>query len=998
MLGRQWEARLRLWNEALESRYVRPVSELQMEYFTTFDRIPFEDARNGSYSKMPAGLRWGEKYEYGWFRTSVALPDEVKDKRVVLSLSVSREMLVFVNGMEAGSIDKQHKLITLTRNAVPGTVYEIYAEAYAGHGATIEDVGPVSPEEITVPENPGIQVTVGRNIIGVFEEDIFQTHMDYLCLYELMKSLPETSLRRMKITEGLKQFTYIADFELPYEDMLRSVTEARKILKPLLECKNGSTAPEFTVFGQSHIDLAWLWPEEETKRKSARTYSNQLALMDEYPEFRFLLCAPTVLEYAKELYPNLYEKIKAAVDEGKFYPEGAMWVECDTHIPSGESLIRQFVKGRLWYKNEMNSDSVMAWMPDTFGFSGNLPQIMRKCGIKYFATQKLLRQDPECEPFPYNIFMWEGIDGTRVLSHLFKKNNSQLTPAHLIERWEKDRIQEENIDSMLFPFGFGDGGGGCTRTMLEQARRCKDLEGAPRCTMESPVKFFERCEAKAVDNVYAGEIYLAWHRGTLTSQAETKKGIRKAEIALHNLEFLMAKVLIEADFNIDKLPDEYRECRNKLEQIRNDVLFCQFHDIAPGTSIERVHREAEARLKNAENEAITLMKTLSGAVYPEGKVMSYNMTGLPKNCKGKVIPAYSSHEVKDEAISGKQQVIWEECDGGYKVTNNVFTCVINENGEITSFKRNGSNKEYVYGAWNRFLMFRDVNTCYDAWEIGSMYENVPVELDEKAELGIESSDDGVTVVVRKMLHDSPLIQRIFIGTDSERIDFMTEIDRNERHKMIKVSFDSEVFANEAYHDIQFGYVKRPTHRSRQADRDRYEVSQQKYTCVTDGAYGVAVLNDCKYGVNVKQADIRLTLTRAALAPDMHADRGKHRFTYSVYAFEGDMAKSKLLEEAYDLNNPVSELPGKDGGSLFSTDTGSCVIESVFPTDDDKAVVLRVYEAMGRETECSLKLTGKISCAEETDMMIMHGQKLDINEGSISLKFNPFEIKTIVVRQ
>lgn len=1004
MLGRQWETRLALWNDRLQKRYVKPFAKLQTEYFTTFDRLSFKEACSRAFTETPEGLKWGRKYEYGWFRTSFTVPSELSGKRIVISLAVSREMLVFVNGEEAGSIDKQHTLITLSRCAEEGTTYEIVAEAYAGHGATIEDVGPVAPEEITVPDDPGLQVTVGKSFVGIFEEDIFQASMDYLCLLELGRSLPETSLRRMKILEGLKQFTYIADFELPYEKMVESIVRAREVLKPLLECKNGSTAPEFTIFGQSHIDLAWLWPEEETKRKSARTYSNQLALMEEYPEFRFLMCSPTVLEYAKELYPGLYDKIKKAVSDGKFYPEGGMWVECDTHIPSGESLIRQFVKGRHWFKEEMGADSVLAWMPDTFGFSGNLPQIMKKCGLKYFTTQKLLRQDPECEPFPYNIFMWEGIDGTQILSHIYKKNNSQFTPAHLIERWEKDRIQEENIDSMLFPFGFGDGGGGCTRTMLEQARRCEDLEGAPRCKVESPVRFFERIEKKPVPETYVGELYLAWHRGTLTSQAETKKGIRKAETALHNLEFLMAKVLSENCFSLSgSVSEKYGECKNELERLWDDLLFCQFHDIAPGTGIERVAKEAVEKLEKVISDAKQLTKELAGAAYGDSTVI-YNMTGLSKNCHGVSLPAYSAVDVP---LSGTKAPEVSESAEGFKVKNAHFTCVIDKKGRVTSFKRNGSEKEYVCGAWNRFLMFKDVTTCYDAWEIGAMYENVPVELDDDTNVTAKISGDECVIHVERQLHNSKLLQDIVIGEYSERIDFRTHLDWNERHKLLKVSFDSDVFANEAYHDIQFGYVKRPTHRSTQFDKDRYEVSNQKFSAISDGGHGVAVLNDCKYGVNVKKSDIRLTLMKAPLAPDMHADLGEHDFTYSVYAFDGNITESALEKEAYDLNNPAEILPGKSAESLFKTDKNNIIIESVFPSEDDKSIVLRVYEAMGMETEAKLSIGFACNEAHETDMMLSQEQKLEMlqrekdaltnPECMVKLHFTPFEIKTLIIK-
>ena len=401
-IGSQWNDRLKIWAEQFPKYYYRKAAALPVSYFTTMEHIPIEQAVQGHYVPAPVGMQWGRKWEYGWFRAQLVIPDDLAGKRVVFTLNTAEEMLVWVNGREAGAIDRKHRFITLSRAAKAGDPYEIYAECYAGHGIRNEGAGPVGWGEESVPEPPTYQVTVGQSHFGVWNEALFQVAMDYLTLYSLVQKLPEKSLRAMKIIEGLKKFTYIADFELPEPEMTASVLEAGKLLKPLLECRNGSTAPEYTVFGQSHLDLAWLWPVEETMRKAARTYTNQLALMEEYDDYHFLLCEPPILEWLEELYPDVYRSVLEKVKEGKFYPEGALWVESDTDIPSGESLIRQFVRGKRWFRTELGVDSRMAWMPDTFGFSAVLPQIMKKCQIPYFATQKRIRQSSECQPFPWH--------------------------------------------------------------------------------------------------------------------------------------------------------------------------------------------------------------------------------------------------------------------------------------------------------------------------------------------------------------------------------------------------------------------------------------------------------------------------------------------------------------------------------------------------------------------------------------------------------------------
>ncbi len=980
-IGRQWTDRLNIWAQQLPKHYFVPMGQLSMSYFTTMERLRFDQAVQGSYTPAPDGTKWGKKWEYGWFRTSLTVPEKAQGQRLVFTLNTAEEMLVWVNGTEAGAIDKKHRYITLSRCANAGDTYEIYAECYAGHGVRNEGAGPVAWGESSVPEPPAQQVTTKASVFGIWNETVFQAAMDYLTLFSLVQKLPPKSLRAMKIIEGLKQFTYIADFELPEPEMTASVAKAAQVLQPLLACKNGSTAPDYTVFGQSHLDMAWLWPVEETMRKTARTYTNQLALMDEYENYQFLLCEPPILEYLKDLYPDVYRRVRDKISSGAFIPEGALWIESDTNIPSGESLIRQFVRGQRWFRQELGVQSKLAWMPDTFGFSAALPQIMKKCQVPYFATQKLVRQDPECQPFPYNVFWWEGLDGSRVLSHTFKKNNANFQSGDLITRWEEDRVQQENIDGLLFPFGFGDGGGGPTREMVEMATRCRDLEGAPRCRMESPVKYFERLDR--VENVFRGELYLAWHRGTLTSQAKTKQYIRKAETALKQTEALLSRQLLEKK----PLPDNWQQ---RLEYLWKKLLFNQFHDIAPGTSIARVHLQAEAELIDVLAGCKKLKDEILGRF--TGDKWAYNTLSWPVSYRGATIPAQGCAQLPASPTPDRATVT--QMDGIWVLKNRHLCCIVDEKGQLLSVKRPGCDTEYLAAPGNRLLMFKDVNTCYDAWELGSMYENMPVELDEAAEISVEQHPQNAVLKVKKQLLGSALEQSIVLTPEDAYLRFDTKIDWQERHKLLKVSFPVSAYAREAIHEIQFGYLRRPTHRSYQTDKDRYEVCNHRYTALTDGAHGAAVLNDGKYGVNVVENDIRLTLLKAAMMPDQNADRGLQRMTYAFYPFDGAFADSDVPHQAAQLNEPpMTAYCGQDLAPIFLSDRKNIMVDTIKPADTvPNALLVRVYEAMGKQTGCGFTAHKNIQAVTETDMLEENPQTVDLSH----VHFGPFEIKTFIL--
>ncbi|MCD6289876.1 MAG: alpha-mannosidase, partial [Anaerolineae bacterium] len=952
----EWTHRIEAWKEELPKHVYRPLGTVEMAGFTTLEQLSPQEALQRDFQPMPPGTKWGAKWEYGWFKGGLVLPEEAEGKRIALRVDVGGEGLVFVNGVAVGSRDRWHTEVTLTTSGVPGTRYDILVESYAGHGPRVSHAGPTPPDRETVPEPGPTQVTVGQTTFGIWEEEVYQLMIDVETLYRLRNSLDPESLRVAEIDQGLKDFTLIVDFELPREEMMATIREARERLRPLLECVNGSTMPIMFACGHAHLDVAWLWPLAETERKEARTLANQLALFQEYPDYKYVQSQPHLYQMVKRRYPDLYERLKQAVAAGNIIPEGGMWVEADTNIPSGESLIRQFLHGKRFFREEFGVESELLWMPDVFGYSAALPQIMRGCGIKYFASAKIFWNYNGGEPFPYNTFIWEGIDGSEVLAHLYKNYNSHTVPDLVIQHW-KDRVQKDGISTRLMPFGWGDGGGGPDRNHLEFIRRERDLEGVPRVRLTSPIEFFKDQEKRGIpDARYVGELYFQAHRGTYTSQARIKRGNRKSELALREAEMwgVAARVLAGYAFPTQEIEDAWRS-----------VLLNQFHDILPGSSIHRVYEEAEAahrsvietaeRVANAaasqitrEAQAMAIFNSLSwgrkalvtlpdgsrGAVGPSGEALPVQAVG-DKVVVEVQVPScgWTTLQLVDEGAEGL-------VEGGVTATdrvleNDLLRVEFNDRGEIVSILDKEAERELAAGVCNQFRMYKDVPSRFDAWDIDSMYERTPVELDEPASIEVVTAGPLVaTLRITRRLHQSQMTQEVTLRRDSRRVDFHTVIDWQERHKLLKVAFPVDFHADEAIHEIQFGHIRRPTHRSRPFDADRFEVVNHKWTALAEENRGFAVLNDCKYGVNVSGNSINLTLLKSALAPDMTADRGRQEFTYAFYAWNGSFAESGIVREAYELNVPVRTAPGAAGEqSLFSVDAPNVIVETVKPAGD-----------------------------------------------------------------
>ncbi len=1011
-LTKEWLNRINHWDNALWQICYEPLATLELSGFITRRQLTPEQALRHRFHLMPIGTAWGAPWEYGWFKCEFSLPENAAGRRIVMYMNPAAkqpedgECLVWANGSIVGSYGWAKREITLTQNAIPGASYTILLEAYAGHGpfgthdVPVMGGGPVFYGHQEIPVSPKTQVVVGESSYGIWREQAYQLALDFATLFELRNRLDPTSLRVSEIDQGLKDVTLIIDLELPEPEMLATINQARDRLRPLLDCVNGSTAPTFYAFGHAHIDVAWLWPLAETTRKIARTVINQLSLMEEYPEYRFLQSQPQLYILLKEHYPELYERFKRALLDGKVIADGAMWVEADTNITGGESLIRQIIFAKQFFRQEFSKDMEVMWLPDVFGYTGSLPQILLNCGCTSFATQKITWIYHGGDPFPYNTFMWEGIDGSAIPAHIFSDYNSHTRPGSLLDRWES-RQQKDGINSMLLAFGWGDGGGGPTRDHLEFLFRARDLEGLPKVKLASPAEFFTDIRRQGLPKErYVGELYFQAHRGTYTSQAKTKLLNRRSEYALREAEFWgsIAHRRNGHTFSPADLLISWRK-----------LLVNQFHDILPGSSIHRVYEEANSALAQIITDAGKIAHSAMASITTskaDDSLTIFNslcwprteLLYLPQGTIQVSVPAcgWTTIDLKapKKARSPKTHAVKAT---ETSLENDYLFAQFNDRGELISVLDKSTGIDMMSGAGNRFCLYKDIPSRFDAWDIDSMTETLLMHTDEPVQLEVvEHSHEIAKIKLTRMIHNSSLTQWISLRSYKHRIDFETIIDWQESHKLLKVAFPVNIHANEALHEIQFGHVRRPNHRSRQFDADRYEVSNHKWSALVEEIRGVAILNDCKYGINVLGNSMNLTLLKSPLAPDPIADKGLQTFTYAIYYWNGSFGDSDLVREAYELNIPIAVIPGSAGeASIISIDAANIILETLKLAEDGSSdLILRLYEAKRTRTHCTLSTVLPVVKAWQCDMLERYQADLPFQDGKIKLDFRPFEIKTL----
>ena len=456
----EWRDRIAHWLRVLRQLCYRQLGGVELTFCTTTEHLSPEQALAREFRVIRPGDSWGRKWEYAWLRGAVTLPQCAANERIVLHLDTGADSLVWVDGVVRGGCDWAHPSISLSNSGLPGARYEILLESYAGAEPVLVTAGPVPHGTNHLPDPiEGKRRTLGKSTFGIWYEDVFQLLMDATVLWELREQLDPASLRVDEIDRGLADMTFLADFELPRFEMLNGIRAARHRLAPLLASQNSATAPVLHAFGHAHIDVAWLWPVAETERKVARTAANQLELLSTYGEYVFLQSQAQLYVMLGSRYPDLYDRMREKVASGQWNVEGSAWVEPDTNITGGESLIRQFIHGKRFFREEFECNTRIFWEPDVFGYSAALPQIMRGCGIPYFATQKIMWGYNDGDPFPYNEFLWQGIDGSQVLAHIFHGYGYETSPRHLVAAWAS-RAQKSGTSGLMLPFGHGDGGGG----------------------------------------------------------------------------------------------------------------------------------------------------------------------------------------------------------------------------------------------------------------------------------------------------------------------------------------------------------------------------------------------------------------------------------------------------------------------------------------------------------------------------------------------------------
>lgn len=987
-------------------------------------RSPMEAHQKLQWRDAVPGMQWGKAWGSAWFMGTAVLPEACEGREVFVGAKIGgAERLLFVNGIAAGLLDSYEAGDPLPHHAAKracafgraGQKLDIAIEAYAGH--------PQNPRE----DDGRHKQTFTKVQLLLRRDDVKDFYLDLRTLLNMMGYLDPNSLRYNRIMVGFEEVYKILPqipAEVTEQQWRPAVNRAREILRPLLEAKNGDTTPFIGLTGHSHLDTAWLWPLDETIRKAARTFSTALSMIEQYPEYRFLQSAPCHADWMRIYYPEIFERIRKAVREGRWEPNGGMWVEPDCNIPCGEAMIRQFLFGQAFTRKYFGYTADVFWQPDVFGYSAAIPQIMRGCGVRFFMTTKLSWNDTN--RFPYDTFHWQGIDGTRVIAH-FHNIHCWPEPRALQDQWWT--VQHKDVqDRRYVPYGFGDGGGGPQEEMVEISRRVVDLEGCPRARHISASEYMNDLERDLAERlpVWSGELYLEKHRGTLTSIHGVKRGNRKAELALRDAEWALSLARI---FGRD-YPAQ------KLEALWKVLLTNQFHDILPGSSIAPVNDRAIREFGEVKSSADALrdeaIRSLGGAASDKvvlANSLSWARDGeivLPQMPSGKepvaqgvvTQPVEDVEGVRKLAVCGLAipalgmlSVPLGECKNAApspfrtdaRTVETPFALVrFDDRARIVSFVDKSAGRELVRdgGAFNVFWCGEDIPGDSDNWDIDADY--------------VLKQHDSARLVSREIIADGPVQLRIrsrfevgdrstitqdtVFHSTTPRVDFETVVDWRETHRLLKAGFDTTIFAETARHEIQFGHLQRPTHQNLSTDRARFEVSNHKWTDLSEAHYGVAILNDCKYGISVLGGDMRLTLLKSGTAPDHRGDNGVHRFDYALLPHQGPFSVDGVVRPAYEFNVPVAAIPGCSVPemSLASVDAPNVIVETVKWSQDGSALVLRLYEAEGARTSCNVSLGVKAVGAAESNMLEEQPTELPLAGGVLELDFRPFEIKTVRV--
>ena len=985
------------------------------------------------YQPFAVGQSWGPAWSTTWFRFSGTVPVEWKGRTVAARVQLTQgggegftaEGLVWQEGIPTRAINVNRAEVPVAGQAQGGEEVAFIVEGAANPGAHTRpavdgDADADKPRHV-----------MEKAELACYDAEAYDLHEDLAVLHGAMMELPEGTPRRGQLLRAGNDAMNLMD---PMD--ASTYGRAREALREVLGKKNGDTTHEITAVGHAHIDTAWLWPLRETIRKCARTFSTQLAYMKEDPEYVFCCSQAQQYVWMKEYYPHIYEEIREAVKRGQWEPVGSMWIEVDCNIPSGESIVRQILHGKNFFLDEFGVETKDCWLPDVFGYSASMPQVLQKAGVDSFMTQKISWN--QFNRFPHHTFLWQGIDGTQVFTHFPPADtyNGRFTPKELAFS-VKNFKDHDRANCSLYVYGFGDGGGGPTREMLAVAARVKDFEGLPKVQLGKVSDFFAKAKADAMDlPAWVGELYFELHRGTYTTQARNKKGNRKCEFLLREAEFFdvvagrsgyaVKKGVVEDHrAPYDVIARHTKKAAGYLDRAWKLLLLNQFHDIIPGSSIGRVYQDsvsdyaaifqlAHAVLDPARQAVLERIDT-GNAKRP---VIAFNPIGfarkevvsLPDGSPIYVEAPANGYAVVDAAEqlpvrSFAHPVEIIDRTRLLAIDNGMLRLIIDrQTGNVRSIRDHRREREVLASGTegNVFQLHQDLPLNWDAWDVDAFYmERHEVIGGLTALEVVEQSDLRATVRVERKFGASSIIQHIRMCAGSARIDFDTEVEWQEEHKFLKVAFPVNVHSPRATYEIQYGHTERPTHFNTSWDVARFEVCAQKWADLSEGDYGVALLNDCKHGYDIHGNVMRLSLLRSPTAPDQFADRGRHEFVYALLPHVGDFREGEVIEHGYALNMPmhVVETEPRKGAlavqhSLFEVDRPGVTIEAVKYAENDNSVIVRLYEAHGSRGTVTLSTSLPVKHAFYADLMERTGAPLECERGRIGFAVKPLEIVTL----
>ncbi|XP_056428565.1 alpha-mannosidase 2C1 [Hyla sarda] len=985
-----------------------PVDSLS--FFLTEKRISYADAVKGDFQTARVGQTFGPTWWTCWFKVQLVIPKEWLGHEVHLIWESDGEGLVWKDGMPVQGLTKEGEKTSfiLSRHLKEEDPHSmtLYIEMAcnglfgAGKGSMIAPVDPKKTFALQKAE------------LAIFNDDVHELLLDFEILYDMARLLGEDNQRSFQALYVANQMVNLCDVNNP-----SSFPTVRKLSSEFFSQKNGDSQHTIHAMGHCHIDSAWLWPYEETIRKCARSWVTAIQLMTEYPDFTFTCSQAQQLDWVKTWYPGLYSQIKEFVKLGQFIPVGGTWVEMDGNLPSGESMVRQFLHGQLFFQEEFGSMCSEFWLPDTFGYSAQLPQLMNGCGIQRFLTQKLSWS--LVNSFPHHTFHWEGIDGSKVLAH-FPPGDSYGMKGSVEEMLKtvKNNRDKGRVNCGIALYGYGDGGGGPTEKMLGRFKRMKDTDGLPRVHLSTPDRFFSALETDTSQLcTWVGELFLELHNGTYTTQAQIKKGNRQCEQLLHDVEFLSSVALAQ-----DK---SFIYPSHRLQHLWRLLLLNQFHDVLPGSCIQLVVEDAlryyeEIRTEGAKllSEAMqSLLKTPAQSVashtFSVINTLPWERTevvSLPGSGEQHLVRAPSmGYAVLPEEVNPSTPVtVVMQVDGSVTMVNGILQANIDSIGRLTSLKLLCCNRECIpkacYG--NQFVMFDDIPLYWDAWDVMDYHLETRKPVTSVLTKTVINGNGGLrgsVVFSLKISDHSTIEQEIILEASSPYIRFNTKVTWAEAHRFLKVEFPTTVHSTNATYEIQFGHLQRPTHRNTSWDWARYEVWAHRWMDLSEHGFGIAVLNDCKYGCSVLGNTLSLSLLRAPKSPDSTADIGQHEFSYALMPHERSLQEAGVIQHAYNFCMPLltTSAPSTQhvSWSAFTVLSPAIVLEAVKRAEKKpNFLVLRLYESYGSTVDTWLQTSLQVQEAFLCDLLERprSSQPLMIENQGVKLSFTPFKVLTLLL--